>query len=90
LFLQEQIKDIIIIKAQCGAAPPCRRAATVRQLLLCGTAWQQRIWPSWASNDAPSKDLSNTPALQHLAPLATDYWDASQSFIEPRIVTLEV
>ena len=46
------------------------------------------IGPSWASNDAPSKDMSNTRALQHLAPLATDYWVASHSFIEPRIVDL--
>ena len=35
------------------------------------------IGPSWAPNDAPSKDLSNTRALQHLAPLATDYWAPS-------------
>ena len=38
---------------------------------------------AWASNDAPSKDLSNTRALKHLAPLETDYWAASHSFIEP-------
>jgi len=28
-------------------------------------------------------DLSNTRALKHLAPLATDYWAASHSFVEP-------
>jgi hypothetical protein len=42
--------------------------------LLRGTAQQHRTGPSWASNDAPLKDLSNTRALKHLAPLATDYW----------------
>jgi hypothetical protein len=31
----------------------------------------------------PLKDLSNTRALKHLAPLATDYWAASHSFVEP-------
>jgi len=31
----------------------------------------------------PLKDLSNTRALKHLAPLATNYWAASHSFIEP-------
>ena len=39
--------------------------------------------PSWTSNDASLKDLSNTRALKHLAPLATDYWAASHSFGEP-------
>jgi hypothetical protein len=39
-------------------------------------------------NDAPLKDLSNTRALQHLAPLATDYWAVSHTFVEPRIVAL--
>ena len=39
-----------------------------------GTARQHRTGPSWESNDAPLKDLSNTRALKHLAPLATDYW----------------
>ena len=38
---------------------------------------------SWVSNDALLKDLSNTRALKHLAPLATDYWAASHSFVEP-------
>jgi hypothetical protein len=47
-----------------------------------GTARQHCIRPSWASNNAPSKDLSNMRALQHLAPLATDYW-ATHSSIEP-------
>ena len=56
--------------------------------LLLGTAWQHRTGPSWASNDAQLKDLSNTRALKHLAPLATDYWDVSHSFVEPRIVAL--
>jgi hypothetical protein len=28
-------------------------------------------------------DLSNTRALKHLTPLATDYWAASHSFVEP-------
>ena len=56
--------------------------------LLRGTARQHRIGPSWASNDAPSKDLSNMRALQHLAPLATDYWAPSHSFIEQRIFAL--
>ena len=51
--------------------------------LLLGTAWQHRTGPSWASNDAPLKDLSNTRALKHLASLATDYWAASHSFVEP-------
>jgi hypothetical protein len=56
-----------------------RAAAKVRvarQSLLRGTARQHRTGPSWASNDAPLKDLSNTRALKHLAPLATDYWAA--------------
>jgi hypothetical protein len=43
-------------------------SATVSQLLLSGTARQHRIGPSWASNDAQSKDLSNTRALQQLRP----------------------
>ena len=51
--------------------------------LLRGTARQHRTGPSWASNDAPLKDLSNTRALKHLTPLATDYWAASHSFVEP-------
>jgi hypothetical protein len=51
--------------------------------MLRGTAWQHLTGPSWASNDTQSKDLSNTRALQHLAPLTTDYWAASRSFIEP-------
>ena len=38
---------------------------------------------SWASNDDPLKDLSNTRTLKHFAPLATDYWAASHSFVEP-------
>jgi hypothetical protein len=45
--------------------------------LLRGTTRQHRTGPSWASNDAPLKDLSNTRALKHLAPLETDYWAAS-------------
>ena len=49
---------------------------------------QHQIGPSWASNDAQSKYLSNTRVLQHLTTLTTDYWDASHSFIEPRIVDL--
>ena len=44
---------------------------------------QDRTGPSWASNNYPLKDLSNTRALKHLAPLATDYWAASHSFVEP-------
>ena len=52
-------------------------------MLLRGTARQHRTGPSWASNDDPLKDLSNTRALKHLAPLATDYWAASHSFVEP-------
>jgi hypothetical protein len=44
---------------------------------------EHRTGPSWASNDDPLKDLSNTRALKHLAPLATDYWAASHSFVEP-------
>ncbi len=44
---------------------------------------QDRTGLSWASNDAPLKDLSNTRALKHLTPLATDYWAASHSFVEP-------
>ena len=51
-------------------------AATVEPSLLRGTARQHRTGPSWASNDAPLKDLSNTRALKHLASLATDYWAA--------------
>ena len=62
--------------SRCSAA---RRGSTARQ---------HGIGPSWASNDVPSKDLSNTRAMQHLAPLTTDYWAASHSFIEPRIVAL--
>ena len=34
-------------------------------------------------DDDQLKDLSNTRALKHLAPLATDYWAASHSFVEP-------
>jgi hypothetical protein len=55
----------------------------VWQSLLRGTARHHRTGPSWASNDDPMKDLSNTRALKHLAPLATDYWAASHSFVEP-------
>ncbi len=51
--------------------------------MLSGTEWQNHTGPSWASNDDPLKDLLNTRALQHLVPLATDYWAASHSFIEP-------
>ena len=49
-------------------------AATVEPSLLRGTARRHRTGPAWASNDAPLKDLSNTRALKHLAPLAPDYW----------------
>jgi hypothetical protein len=48
----------------------------------CSTAWQDRTGQSWASNDFPFTDLSNTRALKHLAPLATDYWADSHSFVE--------
>jgi hypothetical protein len=51
--------------------------------LFHGTPRQDRTGPSWASNDDPLKDLSNTRALKHLAPFATDYWAASHSFVEP-------
>jgi hypothetical protein len=51
--------------------------------LLRGTTLQDRNWPSWASNDDPLKDLSNTRTLKHLASLATDYWAASHTFVEP-------
>jgi len=59
LFLQEQIKDIIIIKAQCGAAAPCRRAATVRQLPTRGEWWEaddcveltERVQLQWHCED---------------------------------------
>jgi len=44
---------------------------------------QDRTWPSWASNNVPLKDLSNTRMLKHLATLATNYWAASHSFVEP-------
>jgi len=37
-----------------------------------GTARQHCTGQSWASNDVQLKDLSNTRALKHLAPLATD------------------
>ena len=47
------------------------------QRCCSGTARQHRTGQSWASNDDPLKDLSNTRALKHLAPLATDYWAAS-------------
>ena len=69
--------------------PPCvsaaRRGSTAPGR---GTARQHRTGPSWASNDAPLKDLSNTRALKHLAPLATDYCAVSHTFVEPRIVAL--
>ena len=39
---------------------------------------------SFDAHDGPVlKDLSNTRVLKHLAPLATDYWAASHSFVEP-------
>jgi hypothetical protein len=44
---------------------------------------QHRTGPSWASNDTPLKDLLNTRVMQHLVFLATDYWAASHSFVEP-------
>ncbi len=68
------------------------RAKTVRvaahetsggKLLAVWITLQDRTWPSWASNDDPLKDLSNTRALKHLEPLATDYWAASHRFVEP-------
>jgi hypothetical protein len=62
----------------------CRQLSDSR----CSAARRGSTGPSWASNDAPLKDLSNTRALKHLAPLATDYWDVSHSFVEPRIVAL--
>ena len=52
-------------------------AATLTVFARCGTSRQYRTGPSWSSNDDPLKDLSNTRALKHLAPLATDYWAAS-------------
>ncbi len=64
--------------ARALCAPHSQQLPTTR--LVCGncltgaargTARQHCIGPSWASNDAPSKDLSNMRALQHLAPLAT-------------------
>jgi hypothetical protein len=58
----------------------CGNCLTV---VLSGTARQHRTGQSWASNYDPLKDLSNTRALKHLTPLATDYWAVSHSFIEP-------
>jgi hypothetical protein len=39
-------------------------------------------------NRCPVERPVEHTCVQHLAPLATDYWAASHSFIEPRIVTL--
>jgi hypothetical protein len=67
----------------CALSTTCLVCCNCLTVVLRGTALQHRTGPSWASNDDPLKDLSNTRALKHLAPLATNYWAASHSFIEP-------
>ena len=61
----------------------CQHAAPFPDDGAVALMGEHRTGPSWASNDDPLKDLSNTRALKHLAPLATDYWAASHSFVEP-------
>ena len=89
LQLQPHAKLVSIQTESCPSVCSTQPANTHHLLrgtsrsLLRGTAWQHSTGPSWASNDDQLKDLSNTRALKHLAPLATDYWAASHSFVEP-------
>jgi len=53
------------------------------QRCCSGTARQHRTGQSWASNDDPLKDLSNTRALKHLTPLATDAGSLPASRLSP-------
>ena len=78
-----QLHTLCSIHTASSFPPLVLCVATLTVFAQRGTVRQDRTWPSWASNNVPLKDLSNTRMLKHLATLATNYWAASHSFVEP-------